>query len=82
MLPQLLNIIGGTKVRACTPSRRANGQARIPEPSTTPTLPSIRSPFSPTLKSLLASAEKMSAGARMFMLMRLTIDMSGFTRRA
>ena len=35
-----------------------------------------------TLKSLLASAEKISAGARMVMLIRLTIAMSGFTRRA
>ena len=33
-------------------------------------------------KSLLASAEKMSAGASTFMLIRLTHAMSGFARRA
>ena len=33
-------------------------------------------------KSLLASAEKTSAGASTFMLMRFTTAMSGFARRA
>ena len=34
MLPELLNIIGGTKVLICQPARRASGQASRPEPST------------------------------------------------
>ena len=39
MLPQLLNIIGGTNVRASACISRANGHASSPEPSTTPMLP-------------------------------------------
>ena len=82
MLPQLLNIIGGTKVLRSWCRSFANGHAIRPEPSTTPMLPRISSRFAATSKSLLASAEKISAGARMVMLIRLTIAMSGFTRRA
>ena len=82
MLPQLLNITGGTSVRRSTFMKRAIAHAIRPEPTTTPTLPSISFQCAATSKSLLASTEKMSAGASTFMLIRFTIDMSGFTRRA
>ena len=45
-------------------------------------LPRMSSRFATTSKSLLASAEKISAGASTFMLIRLTQPMSGFARRA
>ena len=47
-----------------------------------PMEPNISGPLSATLKSLLANAEKINAGARIVMLIRLTMAMSGFTRRA
>ena len=37
MLPQLLNIIGGTNVLGSMPEILAIGQAKIPEPNTTAT---------------------------------------------
>ena len=82
MLPQLLNIIGGTNVRLSSCRSRANGHARSPEPTTTPMLPRISSRFAARSKSLPASAVKMSAGASTVMLSRLTHAMSGFVRRA
>ena len=42
MLPQLLNIIGGTNVRGSSCSSRAKGHASRPEPRTTPIAPTIR----------------------------------------
>ena len=82
MLPQLLNIIGGTNVRTSARIARATGHASRPEPSTTPTLPSSSALLAPTSNDLLASAENTSAGASTFMLMRFTDAMSGFTRHA
>ena len=82
MLPQLLNIIGGTNVRGSSCSSRANGHASRPEPSTTPMAPTISTRLAARSKSLLASALKISAGASTFMLMRLTHVMSGLARRA
>ena len=82
MLPQLLNIIGGTNVRGSWCSSFANGHASSPDPMTTPTPPRISIPLVATSNSRLASAEKMRAGASTFMLMRLTHAMSGFARRA
>ena len=78
MLPQLLNIIGGKNVRTSALISLATGHASNPEPNTTAMLPSINSPLCATSKSLPASAEKMRAGASTFMLIRLTIVMSGF----
>ena len=46
MLPQLLNIIGGTNVRKSAWSQRATGHARRPEPSTMPMLARMSRPFS------------------------------------
>ena len=82
MLPQLLNIIGGTNVRACTRSTRATGQASSPDPTTTPTVASMRSRLDATSNDLLASAENTSAGASTCMLSRFTQVMSGLKRRA
>lgn len=45
-------------------------------------LPTSSILFAATSKPLLASAENTSAGASTFMLIRLTIDMSGSTRHA
>jgi hypothetical protein len=82
MLPQLLNIIGGTNVRGLRCISFANGHASSPDPSTTPTLPTISQRLAARSKSLLASAENTSAGASTFMLMRFTTVMSGLARRA
>ena len=82
MLPQLLNIIGGTNVRTSALRSLATGHASNPEPNTTATLPSINNLLWVTSKSFPASAEKMSAGASTFMLMRFTIVMSGLMRHA
>jgi hypothetical protein len=81
MLPQLLNIIGGTNVRAFSRSSFATGHARSPDPSTTPMLPSISRRWSQKSKPFDDSAEKMSAGESTFIDSRLTTVMSGFARR-
>ena len=44
-------------------------------------LPSDQQPVLDDVEVLADSAEKMSAGASTFMLIRLTIAMSGFARR-
>jgi len=82
MLPQWLNIIGGTKVRGSSCSSRAKGHASRPDPSTTPMAPTISTRLATRSKSLLASALKISAGASTCMLIRLTQVMSGLARRA
>ena len=82
MLPQLLNIIGGTQVRWSWCRSFANGHASSPEPRTTPMLPAISGTLAATSKSLLASAENTSAGASTVMLIRLTQARSGLARRA
>jgi len=81
MLPQLLNIIGGTNVRGSWCSSFANGQASSPDPSTMPIEPRISGASPKTSNDFDDSAEKISAGASTFMLMRFTIPMSGCTRR-
>ncbi len=81
MLPQLLNIIGGTNVRTFSRMRRASGHARSPEPSTMPMLATISGASARTSNDCEDNAEKISAGASTFMLSRLTMAMSGRTWR-
>jgi hypothetical protein len=81
MFPELLNIMGGTKVRGLTRSRRATGQASRPEASTTTRLPRMSAWFSRSEKSLRDREERMSAGTKTSMFIRLTQEISGRTTR-
>ena len=58
MLPELLNIIGGSRVRVSTFISFATGQAIRPEPSTTATPPSASDQLAIRLKSREASARE------------------------
>jgi len=80
-LPQLLNIIGGTKVRGATPSARATPQPSRPEPNTATTVAPRRGRYSMIWKDLLASAPKISAGTKTSMFSLLAWDRSGRRRR-
>src|SRR5450432_2772843 len=82
MLPQLLNIIGGTKVRVSSCSSLANGHASSPEPTTTPIAPRINARLAYRSNSLLASALKINAGASTLRLIWFTQVMSGLARLA
>ena len=81
MFPELLNIMGGTKVRGLTRSRRATGQASNPEASTTTRLPRMSAWFSRSEKSRREREETMSAGTNTSMFIRFTQPMSGRTTR-
>ena len=80
MLPQLLNMIGGTKVRGSYLNRRASGQATSPETAITITAPSISQPCRASSKSFEASALKHSSGASRLRFTELSAATSGRTR--
>jgi len=61
-LPQLLNIIGGTKVRGLTRARSAIGQAIIPEARITATPPATKATLPSSWKSSPASEVKTRSG--------------------
>ena len=81
MFPELLNIIGGTKVRGLTRSRRDTGQASSPDASTTTRLPRMSPWFSRSEKSLREREARMSAGTNTSMFIRFTQPISGRTMR-
>ncbi len=81
MLPELANIIGGTKVLAGTRASRATGQASSPEPSTTTAAASASAPYRARLKSLAESTPKINAGNSTVMLSWLAAPMSGRRQR-
>ena len=62
MLPQLLNIIGGTKVRGLTRARSAIGQAISPETRITATPPATKAALPSSWKSSPASEVKTRSG--------------------
>jgi hypothetical protein len=81
MLPQLLNIIGGTKVRGSAFSSRASAHASTPEPSTTATAQPSSTSWSASTKSLLTKADTTSSGAITSSVARLMPAMSGWALR-
>ncbi len=81
MLPLLLNIIGGTKVRGSALISRATIHARMPEPITTATAQPSSDNWSASTKSLLTKAETTSSGAITSSVARLMPVMSGWARR-
>jgi predicted permease len=81
ILPELLNIIGGTKVSGAMPNSRAKGQANSPEPNTTPAAANASQPYCANCTSLPASATNTSAGTNKSILMRFTVTISGACRR-
>ena len=81
MLPELLNIMGGTKVRGLTRSSRATGQASRPEARTTTRLPRMSAWFSRSEKSRRESEARMRAGTNTSMFIRLIHPVSGRTKR-
>src|SRR5690349_7451684 len=82
MLPQLLNIIGGTNVRGSPHRSRAQGIAASPDSRTIPAAATTSQPFATRSKSRDDSAMKMSTGIRMSMFALFTPLMSGFAFRA
>jgi hypothetical protein len=82
MLPQLLNITTGTRVRGCAPNQRASGQASRPLPRISTVPPMSSGTWSARWKSLAARAEYTSTGASTSSAMRLKVDRSGTLRRA
>src|SRR5213594_3694485 len=74
MLPQLLNIIGGTKVRGLTRARSAIGQAIIPETRITATPPATKATLPSSWKSSPASEVKTRSGPSASRSLRLPRD--------
>ena len=77
MLPQLLNIMGGTKVFGSIPDNLAIGQAKMPEPKTIATPHSNKFHCSNNSKSLLTKAETTNIGAITSNVALLIPDISG-----
>ncbi|MCY1374678.1 hypothetical protein D9M69_620370 [compost metagenome] len=82
MLPQLLNITTGTRVRGWAPNARASGHASRPPPRISTVPPISSGTWSARRKSLAASAEYTSTGASTSSAMRLNTVRSGGWRRA
>ena len=81
MLPQLLNIIGGTKVFGSPCSSLANGHATRPEMSTIERVTTASEPFAARSNSFDDSATKMSTGQNTSMFALLAPAMSGLAMR-
>jgi hypothetical protein len=82
MLPELLNIIGGTSVFGGTPTSLASGQASRPQVSSSRKPPSARGANAARSNDFPAIAAKTSAGTKTSMLRRLATAISGLWRRA
>lgn len=82
MLPQLLNMTTGTRVRGCAPKALASGQASRPLPRISAVPPMSSGTCSPMAKSREARAEYTSKGASTSSEMRLKLLRSGGRRRA
>tara|TARA_Y100001972_G_C7667805_1_gene338274 strand:+ start:13737 stop:14147 length:411 start_codon:yes stop_codon:yes gene_type:complete len=81
MLPELLNIMGGTKIRLSIPNKRPTGHANKPEPNTTMVPPTASNQYDSISNDLLAKAENTSAGTKISMFSWLANFMSGFFTR-
>ena len=81
MLPELLNITGGTRVRVWNPMRRPTGQASSPEPSTTTAAPRAGISRSVPAVTFSESTKNTRAGVNSTTLMRLAVVMSAARRR-
>ena len=81
MLPQLLNIIGGTKVRGSPCNSRANGHAISPDTTTIENETSASTPFAARSKSFDDKATKISIGQNTSMFALFAPAMLGLAMR-
>ncbi len=81
MLPQLLNIIGGTKARGLMRANRATGQAISPETRITATPPATKATLPSSWKSSPASEVKTRSGPSTWSDTWLNDFRSGWLRR-